>query len=109
MDNCIHTYICKYPVIYAHYVFLGNSDTLFHKVMLTDLILQQIYLYICDTDSAINNLLNVCQKFRIIKKENNYFKLNKKYSRKYYSDATYKSKLDSLVGCGKEQLSLSLY
>lgn len=102
--------------------------SLFHKVILTDVLFQQICGFLINADPKnlvsiylglgpilyknnhinINNLLNVSGKFGILKKEKFYWKLNKKYSKSYYYDDIYKSKLDSLLTDTGTQLSLNL-
>jgi hypothetical protein len=56
----------------------------------------------------VNNLLNVSRKFRIIKKENFYLKLNKKYSLEYYHNKAFKSVISLLLTNTRSQLSLDL-
>jgi hypothetical protein len=80
--------------------------TLFERVMLVDCIFQQIQELINYTDT--NNLLNVVAKFRMIKKREYYWKVNREYSLKCYADAVFKKNLDSLPSRLEEQLSLHL-
>jgi hypothetical protein len=103
--------------------------TFFQKVILTDSLFQHICGFLNDKDPKnlisiylglgssfhknnnyinVNNLLNVSRSFRVIKKENFYFKLNKKYSLEYYHNKAFKAILSTLLANTRTQLSINL-
>lgn len=85
-----------------------NIAALFLSVIFNNLILQELCSYLNGTNIDMNNLLNASRIFYILKRTHFCWNLNKEHSRKYYNDANYKSKLDSLIACGRKQLSLNL-
>lgn len=106
------------------------SDMIFfQKVILTDSLFQHICGFLNDKDPKnlisiylglgsslhknnnyinVNNLLNVSSSFRVIKKENFYFRLNKKYSLEYYHSKAFKTTISRLLANTRTQLSLNL-
>ena len=56
----------------------------------------------------INNLLNTTKNFAEYKKKYYYWKLNEKYSKKYYSDFNFRSLLLSKIIRPENQISLNL-
>lgn len=85
----------------------SNDIPLFDRVILNDLIFHKIEGFLNDTNIDANNLLNVCKKFEIMKKEKFYWKLNRKYSAEYYHCSIFKIRLDSLLTSTRTQLSLT--
>lgn len=57
-------------------------------MILNDLIFQHLQEFLGYPNIDVNNLLNVCRKFKNIKKELFYQKLNKKFSAEYYHNST---------------------
>jgi hypothetical protein len=88
-------------------VHSSTSSSLFYKVILNDLIFQQLNELLNETNIGTNNLLNVSKKFESLKKEHFYFKLNRKYSLTYKNSSLYRERL-SLRTNSKKQLSLDL-
>lgn len=80
---------------------------LFHKVILNDLIFQQLQDLLDDTSVGTNQLCNVSRKYKILKKENFCWKLNRKYSFTYFSSSQYRDRISLLMNTNK-QLTLDL-
>jgi hypothetical protein len=89
------------------YVFsdeFSNGTTLIDKITLTDLLFEQLQRYV--NYSTINNLLNLSKKYKGVKKLQFFWKLNNKYSVKYYRENDFKFKLNALLDDVNRQLSL---
>mmetsp|Transcript_25648 Transcript_25648/g.24504 ORF Transcript_25648/g.24504 Transcript_25648/m.24504 type:complete len:415 (+) Transcript_25648:117-1361(+) len=89
----------------------GNGEkknTLFDRIVLNDLIFQELEGYLIYPSTDVNNLLNACRSFEIIKKAKYYWKLNKKYSAEYYHSTTFKHGIEALLNDARKQLSLRL-
>jgi hypothetical protein len=87
--------------------FLGNSSTLIDTIVLTDVLLEQLQGYV--DYYWINNLLNTSQKYKSAKLSAFYWKLNKKYSLRYYKEILFKKKFHMLLIDVNKQLSLDLH
>jgi hypothetical protein len=86
---------------YQGYVFsdeFSNGTTLIDKITLTDLLFEQLQRYV--NYSTINNLLNLSKKYKGVKKLQFFWKLNNKYSVKYYRENDFKFKLNALLDFG---------
>lgn len=84
----------------------GTSD-LIDTIVLVGLLLEQIKGYV--DYSSVNNLLNVSKEYRVVKKVNYYWKLNKEYSLKYYNEDLFRWKMNNLLLTDtNRQLSLNL-
>jgi hypothetical protein len=90
----------------------GKITTLFYKVMLNELIFEQVQGYldiISGTDRKdINNLLNLSRKFEVLKKAKFYWKLTKESSAQCYFDDNYRSKVNLQLTHTKLRLQLDL-
>jgi hypothetical protein len=84
-----------------------NKKTLFYQMILNGLLFQEIKESLNDDVMGTNNLLNVSIKFQKLKKEHFYWKLNKQYSRYYYTSSPYRERI-TLVMKTTKQLSLTL-
>jgi hypothetical protein len=84
-----------------------NKKTLFYQIILNGLLFQEIKKLLNNTCIGSNNLLNVSRKFQEIKKEHFYWKLNKQYSRCYYTSSPYRGYITLLMNT-KRQVSLNL-
>jgi hypothetical protein len=89
---------------------VGSDDvnTGFIKVILIDIIFQQVQEFLVQNKTDVNNMLNVSKKFLVMKKSEFYWKLNKEFSLEYYYNFSYRSRLDSLLSKANTQLSLNL-
>jgi hypothetical protein len=82
-----------------------NKKTLFYQIILNDFLFQEIKELLNNTNIGSNNLLIVSRTFQKLKKEHFYWKLNKKYSRCYYTSSLYRERITLLMNT-KSQLSL---
>jgi hypothetical protein len=85
-----------------------NRKTLFYQIILDGLLFREIKEFLNNTNISANNLLNVSRKFKELKKDHFYWKLNKKYSLIYYNSSPYRERIRLLIKT-KRQLSLNLY
>jgi hypothetical protein len=74
---------------------------------LTDVLLEQLQGYV--DYYWINNLLNTSQKYKSAKLSAFHWKLNKKYSLRYYKEILFKKKFHMLLIDVNKQLSLDLH
>jgi hypothetical protein len=85
----------------------NGTSNLIDTTVLVGLLLEQLQGYV--DYNSINNLLNVSKEYRLVKKANYYWKLNKEYSLKYYNEDLFRWKLKYLLLTDtSRQLSLDL-
>jgi hypothetical protein len=110
----MYTYMCIYMYVFLKresfyrermIIHLRILNSLIDKIILTDLLLEQLQGYV--NHITINNLLNISKKYKNAKKLQFYWKLNNKYSVKYYRENDFKYKINSLFTNMTRQLSLN--
>jgi hypothetical protein len=83
---------------------INASSNLTDGVILIGILFEQLQRYV--DYSSINNLLNASKKYKVVKQVNCYWKLNRKYSMKYYNEDLFRWNFLSIDT--NRQLSLNL-